>query len=177
MLRTTENNKNAVAGVSFMNILRKYTTKNDFPERSGQRTIHAERLGSFYKLVFIRHNETTTFVRLYSLTESEYEYLVTYFGRIINHSRLISEYFVSPCRNCRVVWIAENTKNYRKAMVWPSGYTDICDIKKGEYESLVNSTSFTFRTMNEWSVGYAEIQVDSHNSRVQGENRRTEIYS
>jgi len=142
-----------------MNLLRKYETKNDFPERSGNHTIHAERLGSFYKLVFIRHNDKTTFVRLYSLTPEEYDYLVHFFGRCISHSRLISEYYIVPCRQCRVVWVAENTKNYRKAVCWPSGYTDICDIKKSDYESLVNSTHFDFRTVNEWSVGYAEIQV------------------
>lgn len=121
-------------------LLRHNKEPNEFRHRAGERRITVQRLGSYYKIRFTRYGVRYIRTRIYSLTEDQYSRLTTVYGRLINHSRLISEYQIVPHRRHFTAHVATHRHLTRCVVEYPNGVqTDAKELTKTELSNLQQS--------------------------------------
>jgi hypothetical protein len=103
-----------------MKLIRKSTEPNEFPDRAGKKLILAQRFGNVYSLKFIRYLINRIQSWTYSLTADEFNELVRFHGRLLDHKVYFDEYFIVPKRNYSTTWIARFRQSTNVVLVHPN---------------------------------------------------------
>ena len=104
-----------------MKPLRYEKYKNDFPSKVGYHEIIVSRWGGrVYSLKFMRYGVEYTRVRIYQIDQTTYDKLLAYYGKIIQHGRIMSEYILAQNRRLCDIWIARYKRNQNVYVVYPN---------------------------------------------------------
>lgn len=143
-------------------LIRRYTEPNEIDSRTGI-SVLAQRLSNTYRLKITAYTPDKTHVSIYGLTEEQYTYLIERYGKLINHSRTMSDYLIKFAPT--TVWVARYSQHTNIALeqannssiVYPGNNAEINRLKK---LAISDKTNFIYpdEFNNRWTITTFQIK-------------------